>query len=141
KLTTALDAFNIVKPASYTYKPRIPHLYCSYQSTLTNIHFLAQLLNLADRFNPDRLIFGLQGSFIYNVTIECVGKQNPLEFIESDLLCDETPLNAYFRDLVKLVLKKSDRSLLLLNGGEEVDAFGAELPIVAKKEVPKERFF
>ena len=108
---------------------------------MENIQFVAQLLNLADHFNTNHWVMALQGSFIYNTSVEFINQSRPLEYIERNLLCGEPQLKTLFQKMVNLIICKSKRKLLLPTSGGEQNDFGPEVPIVAEKSGTTKHYF
>ena len=64
-------------------------------------------------FSADLLVCGLQGTFIYNLTIDLASRSNPLSHLEQTILGgDSFKYTALFQKLLDLTLEHSNRKLV-----------------------------
>ena len=120
KLQTALRSFDRVTKVTRSYKPRVVHFYNSFQNCLKNVRFLAQILDLSSAYSTKQLVCGLQGTFIYNLTVDLATQKAPLARLEEDIL-EGFPQFELFQKLLDLVLKHSGRKLLVANTSTGAD--------------------
>ena len=98
---------------------RITHYSGSFQDCLENVLFLAKVLDISDLWDVNEQLFGLHGTFVYNLTKELMSSPAPWTFLKENVLALKKkeeggksvtfPLWPLYEDLVRLALEFSGR--------------------------------
>ena len=98
---------------------RITHYSGSFQDCLENVLFLAKVLDISDLWDVNEQLFGLHGTFVYNLTKELLSSPAPWTFLKENVLALKKkeeggksvtfPLWPLYEDLVRLALEYSGR--------------------------------
>lgn len=86
-------------------------------------------------YHTDTLVCGLQGTFIYNLTLALADQANPLSYLVETLLPSESPeseVSSFFSQFLSLVLANSKRTFIGNSGDSNNQVFPSldDIPII-----------
>ena len=98
------------------FRVRIVHFYNAFQNCLNNIIFLAQIFDLSEHFNADLLVTGLQGTFIYNLTVKLGNLEqqyypDPFDYLIDEIFGKSMNHSQLLKDVAKFVLIHCERKM------------------------------
>lgn len=93
----------------YSFMPRITHYNNAFQCCFENIYFLAQILNIPESWHANELVFGLQSTFVYNLTKDLLKRKAPWEFLKENL--KQNSVWPIYKKVVMLAFEYSGRQL------------------------------